>query len=771
MFRKRTFDLHADNGNPQGLWSDDTTIWVTDSSGGSLGGVYAYILSTGAHDTTKEFQVADISSTPAIGGIWSDGTTIWVADTQKDALLAYVKATGARDAVRDISVTAGPTSFVPGGVWGNETTVWVTDYPTRRLYSFRVPPSSPTAVALSNLVVSPSPQLMDFDANLRPEFSYITGIYRVAVPNRASRVTVSATPYSSAAALTYLDENGDALVDADPNATGFQLDVAVGETSITIRLASGGAVLAYTVVVERDSAELYGWTPTRDVNTLTQDNPELAGDFIRGVWRDSTTLYVLPHSISTAFAYTWPGLERVQSKDIPLDPDTQSFQANSLAGIWSDGTTMWVLNYGAGEHENGVTVFDGHGKIFAYKLSDGSRDDTKDFPLYLESNWAARGIWSDGTTVWVSDYEAAKLFAYTLATGARVEASDITLHHLNDSAQGIWSDGTTIWVAQWNSDRFFAYDLATGAYDPNKDFNRTPGNRYPRDIWSDGTTLYVPDHYGHKLFAYNMTEPAMDAELSALTLSGITLSPQFASSIYTYSADAAKIPAETTVTATTNNSNAVAVIKLDGVVDTDGTVGLKSGENTITVEVTAEDGTTIQTYTVTITIEATISFQSEEYYVSEGDSVEVTMVLSHARPGNVTITFDLWTTDFNSTPEDYTPLPESITFGPNETRASFTITATQDTEPEPDEQVEVFFTLPTGVGRGRVFNLRGPPYHHRHHRRRRHPRHDYHAQDAGCGRGRHHHVHGQAERPPDRKRYRGHNLGRYGGGDGVPGLR
>ena len=640
----KDIDLHADNGSPQGLWSDDTTIWVTDSSG-SLGGVYAYTLSTGAHDTDQEFQVVDISSTPAIGGIWSDGTTIWVADTQKDALLAYVKATGARDAVRDIYITgrvAGPTRFSPGGVWGNETTVWVTDYPTRRLYSFRVPPSSPTAVALSDLVVSPSPQLMDFDANLRPEFSFITGIYRVAVSNRASRVTVSATPYSSAAARTYLDENGDALVDADPNTTGFQLDVAVGETSITIRLASGGAVLAYTVVVERDSAELYGWTPTRDVNTLTQDNPELAGDFIRGVWRDSTTLYVLPHSIPTAFAYTWPGLERVQSKDIPLDPDTQYFQANSLAGIWSDGTTMWVLNYGAGEDENGVTEWDGHGKIFAYKLSDGSRDAPKDFPLHLESNWAAGGIWSDGTTVWVSDWEADKLFAYTLATGARVEASDITLHHLNNSAQGIWSDGTTIWVTQWNSDRFFAYDLATGVYDPDNDFDRTPGNRYPRDVWSDGTTLYVSDDFG-KLFAYNMTGPAMDAELSALTLSGITLSPQFASSIYTYtySADAATTLAETKVMATTNNSNAVAVIKLNGVVDTDGTVDLKLGENIITVEVTATDGMTMKTYTVTVMVQGTVSFGRHQYYVSEGDEVEVTVELSHALPDNASITFPL----------------------------------------------------------------------------------------------------------------------------------
>ena len=364
-------------------------------------------------------------------------------------------------------------------------------------------------------------------------------------------------------------------------------------------------------------------------------------------------------------------------------------------GIWSDGTTMWVLNYGFGEDEHRTEVQDGTGKVFAFNLSDGARDTNKEFPLHLETNSGARGIWSDGTTVWVSDYKAAKLFAYTLASGDRVPESDITLHHLNNSAQGIWSDGTTIWVTQWNSDRFFAYDLATGVYDPDNDFDRTPGNRYPRDVWSDGTTLYVPDHYSQKLFAYNMTGPEMDAELSALTLSGITLSPQFASSIYTYtySADAATTLAETKVMATTNNSSAVAVIKLDGVVDTDGTVDLKLGENIITVEVTATDGTTIQTYTVTVTLEGTVSFERGEYYVSEGDAVEVTVVLSHALPDNATITFPLWTSDDSSMPDDYT-VPESITFGANQTSASFTITATQDTVEEGDELVLVFFTLP-----------------------------------------------------------------------------
>ena len=43
------------------------------------------------------------------------------------------------------------------------------------------------------------------------------------------------------------------------------------------------------------------------------------------------------------------------------------------------------------------------------------------------------------------------------------------------------------------------------------------------------------------------------------------------------------------------------MIKLGGVTDADGTVSLSVGGNVITVEVTAEDGQTTQTYTVTVT--------------------------------------------------------------------------------------------------------------------------------------------------------------------------
>ena len=56
----------------------------------------------------------------------------------------------------------------------------------------------------------------------------------------------------------------------------------------------------------------------------------------------------------------------------------------------------------------------------------------------------------------------------------------------------------------------------------------------------------------------------------------------------------------TTVTPTVNDSGASYVIKLGGVEDADGGISLAVGSNVITIEVTAEDDSTTQTYTVTV---------------------------------------------------------------------------------------------------------------------------------------------------------------------------
>ena len=68
-----------------------------------------------------------------------------------------------------------------------------------------------------------------------------------------------------------------------------------------------------------------------------------------------------------------------------------------------------------------------------------------------------------------------------------------------------------------------------------------------------------------------------------------------------------------TVTALVNHSGASYVVRLGGVTDADGTVSLAVGSNDITVVVTAEDGSTTKTYTVTVTravpsTDATLSY-------------------------------------------------------------------------------------------------------------------------------------------------------------------
>ena len=165
--------------------------------------------------------------------------------------------------------------------------------------------------------------------------------------------------------------------------------------------------------------------------------------------------------------------------------------------IWSDGETMWVADF---EDD----------KLYAYNLATGARDSAKEFDLQYAADIAdlsdetPRGIWSDGITMWVSDSAADRLFAYTLATGARDPAKEFNLHKDNSFAGAIWSDGTIIWVLQTlgGDKKLFAYVLATGARDPDKDITLTASNANPSGLWSDGTTFWVLDISDNAVYSY-----------------------------------------------------------------------------------------------------------------------------------------------------------------------------------------------------------------------------------------------------------------------------
>ena len=129
------------------------------------------------------------------------------------------------------------------------------------------------------------------------------------------------------------------------------------------------------------------------------------------------------------------------------------------------------------------------------------------------------------------------------------------------------------------------------------DSNVEPGVLYK---W----VLMLTDSQGSTVIETSLTvrAPALssDASLSALTLSGVNFGT-FRSSTTSYTARVANSVSQTTVTPTVNHSGASYVIKLADVEDADGVIPLSMGSNVITIEVTAEDDSTTETYTVTVT--------------------------------------------------------------------------------------------------------------------------------------------------------------------------
>jgi len=89
-----------------------------------------------------------------------------------------------------------------------------------------------------------------------------------------------------------------------------------------------------------------------------------------------------------------------------------------------------------------------------------------------------------------------------------------------------------------------------------------------------------------------IVNPSDDATLNTLSVSEGELEPEFQSDIYEYSVNVANNVEEITIMATPNNPNAT-------VIGTDSFL-LNEGENIFTVTVTAEDGTTELSYTITI---------------------------------------------------------------------------------------------------------------------------------------------------------------------------
>ena len=256
----------------------------------------------------------------------------------------------------------------------------------------------------------------------------------------------------------------------------------------------------------------YMWTHDSALSISLADDTALSTTFTApAVTQDTTVTFTLAVSddtdsatdtVSVTITDTTPGsippavltnpssYQHDSSRDITLDGGN-----TAARGVWSDGTTIWVVDAD-------------DDKLYAYTLADGTYDSAKDITLY-SGHIFAQGVWSDGTTVWVVDSHDEMLHAYAF-DGTHVPAKDITLDGDNTSALGVWSDGTTIWVADTGDDKLYAYALADGTYDPTRDITLDSDNSSPIGTWSDGITIWVVDTGDDKLYAYALAGGTYD---------------------------------------------------------------------------------------------------------------------------------------------------------------------------------------------------------------------------------------------------------------------
>lgn len=124
-----------------------------------------------------------------------------------------------------------------------------------------------------------------------------------------------------------------------------------------------------------------------------------------------------------------------------------------------------------------------------------------------------------------------------------------------------------------------------------------------------------------KTYTVTVTRVSNNADLSSLLLSAGTLSPTFASGTTGYAASVPNSTASMTVTPTKAEANATIQVRVNAGAyasvisgNASGGLTLNVGANPIDVKVTAQNGTTIKTYTVTVTRESAIQSWRQTWY-------------------------------------------------------------------------------------------------------------------------------------------------------------
>ena len=407
---------------------------------------------------------------------------------------------------------------------------------------------------------------------------------------------------SSDATLSALELSDIDFGTLDPSSTTYTVDVPyeVSETTVTATVNQAGA----NFVVKSDGVEVPDGVIPLEVgeNVIT----------VEVTAEDATT--------TTTYTVTVTRAEYVHFilGELPLDDPPANFR---VGGVGENNVSLaWEI-----PHNRGIT---------RYALERYDHDGAE----FTRSDWGASGDAFGGSSISETnaDLTAGSLYKYdlalkaddetaiirkllevrTTATGAGALSADASLSFLSlsgmeldsefDSSIYRYTAGVAADVERTTVEATLNHSAASyevrlgGTADDDATIDLAPGRNVitVQATAADGATTRIYTVVVTRAKAVD--ELSSDASLRSLRLRGVDFGV-FDPETTTYTAVVAGDFARTVVTPIIRDAEATYVISLDGAEDEDGTVDLAVGENVIAIEVTAEDGQTTRTYTVTVT--------------------------------------------------------------------------------------------------------------------------------------------------------------------------
>jgi LPXTG-site transpeptidase (sortase) family protein len=454
------------------------------------------------------------------------------------------------------SATCGTAKSIPLSIGPNVIEILVTaqDGSTTKSYTVTV-----TRATLTDLVLGAGA--------LSPAFAGGTNSYGKSVPWITTSTTVTATLSDPANTLLYFKLNGGSEIALSSGTASDALALDAGANSIEVltRDKTSSALLqTYTVTVTRTVV-----STNRDLSALTLTVPttSLNTTFAPGTTGYTATVNNYFSSINATPTLA-DSLATLQSR-----VNSTSFTAQT-----SGASKTFALNVGDNTIDFLVTAENGSPQTYTVTVTRQPASNDASLSGLTLSAGTLSPSFASGTT---SGYTASALYAVT--------SLNIT---------PACSDAYAIVQVQNNSG---GYTSATCG----------SAKSIPLTVGSNAIDIKVTAQDGTTIKTYSLTFTRAPAStnnnLSTLIVSAGSISPAFSAGTSAYTLSLPYATATTTLTATRADATATLKLSLNGGTETtlsSGTASasqsLRTGDNTLVVKVTAEDGS-IKSYTVTVT--------------------------------------------------------------------------------------------------------------------------------------------------------------------------